>query len=150
MPWVWSAREGAPVGARLQSGVSPRVADGFDECCDERRGWPALPGQADLDRWDVGDWDVGDAGVRRGGGDGGGGEADRPAGRDVLELLLEVVDGRAGTGVPAVGSWVDVVEGLPHGQGAALDDHGIVGEVGDGDLGLAGGRVADREDGDAG
>jgi hypothetical protein len=30
-----------------------------------------------------------------------------------------------------------------------LEDHGIVGEVGDGDLGLAGGRMADREDGDA-
>jgi hypothetical protein len=98
----------------------------------------------------VADWNVGDAGVRSGGGGGGGDEADRPAGRDVLQLLLEVVDGRSGTGLPAVGPWVGVVEGLPDGRGAALDDHGVVGEVGDGDLGLAGGRMADREDGDAG
>jgi hypothetical protein len=93
--------------------------------------------------------DVGDAGLDEGAGDGGGHEADRPAGRDVLELLLEVVDRRSGTGLPAVGAWVDVVEGLPAGGGAALDDDGIVGEVGNGDLVFAGGRMADREDGDA-
>src|SRR5215207_5317343 len=60
---------------------------------------------ADLDRRDVGHGDVGDAGLRKRGGDGCRHEADRPAGRDVLELLLEVVDRRSGPRLPAVRPW---------------------------------------------
>ena len=76
-------------------------------------------------------------------------EADGPAGRDVLQFLLEVVDCWSRAGLAAVGSWVDVVEGLPAGTGTALDDHGIVRELGDRDLALAGSRVANGKHGDA-
>jgi hypothetical protein len=67
----------------------------------------------------------------------------------VLELLLEVVDRRSGARPAAVRPRVDVVEGVPGRAGTALDDDGIVVELGDRDLLPAGRRVALREDGDA-
>jgi hypothetical protein len=86
------------------------LLDAIDERCDQRRKGSVLPGQADLDRRDIGYWDVGDAGVDDGSGGASWHEADRTAGGDVLELLFEVVDRRARPRLPAVGARVDVVE----------------------------------------
>ena len=65
----------------------------------------------------------------------GGNEADRPPGADYLNHLFEIADGRASSGTPAVGAWVDVVPGFPDGAGAPVQDDGVVGEFPDGDLG---------------
>src|ERR1700733_9738368 len=127
---------------------SAGVCDACCKCHDQRGRAPGFPCQANIDRWDVGHGDVGDSWLDEGGRDRSWQEADCPAGGDVLQFFLEVVDCGSWAGLAAVGSWVDIVEGLPAGAGTALDDHRIVGELGDRDLALACSRMTEGNRGD--
>jgi hypothetical protein len=76
-------------------------------------------------------------------------EADHRSCRNELELLLEVVRDRAALWMTTVRSRIDVVERVPLVGRAALNDHGIVGQVFDADLRTIGAGVVGRQSGDA-